>query len=65
MSIFSTHYGTTNLFSMFSGTALGGRILAASGNDYQGLIVFAAVSYLASFIILFWRRCAADGAMFG
>jgi hypothetical protein len=40
----------------FSGTALGGRILAASGNDYQGLIVFAAESY---------RRCAADGAMFG
>jgi hypothetical protein len=37
---------------MFSGTALGGRIFAASGNDYQGLIVFAAVSYLASFIML-------------
>jgi hypothetical protein len=47
--------------SMFTGTALGGKILEVSQNQYRNLIVFATAAYLASFVSLVWAKFVCCG----
>jgi len=47
--------------SMFTGTALGGKILEVSHNQYRNLIVFATVAYMACFVCLIWAKFVCAG----